>query len=437
MLTHLCAMNLVELSDWLRAFLWQTGLHHKPFAYAYFFISLASLGLICFLIWSITRFIIIRIVKRMVAKTTATWDDKLFEFKVFRSLSLILIAVVISKAIPYVILDFPNWTTLLVRSSKVYIVLSVMFALNAILNATLAVLDEIPTLRDKPLRSYKQVTKIVFYLIGFVLILAIVLGQSPLYILGGFGAVTAVLILVFRDPILGFVASIQMSAVDLIRIGDWITVDKYGADGEVIEINLTTLKVRNWDMTVTVVPSYAIVSESFRNWRGMEESDGRRIKRHLNIKMSSIRFVDDALLDKLKKVERIRTYINERQAEIVAYNQANQVDKSLLLNGRHMTNIGIFRVYAEKYLEQNPYINTDMTFMVRQLQPTEHGLPIEVYAFSKEKTLESFEGVAADIFDHLLAAVPYFELEIFQSPSGSDMRGLTNKDEKGAWHENL
>jgi miniconductance mechanosensitive channel len=431
-------MNLHELAIWLRQILASTGLSGKELSYAFVAAGFASLAVLCFLIWWITRFVIIRIVKRIVAKTEATWDDKLFEFKVFRSLSLILIAMVISKAIPFLVVDFPNWSNELQGAAKIYIVLSVMFAVNAILNALLAIFEGSEKLRDKPLRSYKQVAKILFYLIGFVLILAILLGQSPLYILGGFGAITAVLILIFRDPILGFVASIQMSAIDLIRVGDWITVEKYGADGEVTEINLTTIKVRNWDMTVTIVPSYAIVSESFRNWRGMEESEGRRIKRHINIKISSIRFCNEDLFTRLQNVALVKDYVNERQKEIDLFNAENKVNKNVLINGRHMTNIGIFRVYAERYLATNPYINTNMTFMVRQLQPTEHGLPIEIYAFSTEKKLEDFEGVAADIFDHLLAAVPFFDLEIFQSMSGSDMRAIARKDDnEEKWSEKI
>jgi miniconductance mechanosensitive channel len=215
-----------------------------------------------------------------------------------------------------------------------------------------------------------------------------------------------------------------MSAIDLVRVGDWISVDKYGADGEVIEINLTTIKVQNWDMTITIVPSYTIVSESFKNWRGMQESDGRRIKRFINIKISSIKFCDQALFEKLLQVERIQDYLKQKDVEIDLYNKEKNVNKSVLINGRHMTNIGIFRVYAENYLEQNPNINSDMTFVVRQLQATENGLPLEIYAFSKLKEFENFEKVAADIFDHLLAAVPYFDLEIFQSPSGSDMKKI-------------
>jgi miniconductance mechanosensitive channel len=310
-----------------------------------------------------------------------------------------------------------------------------MFSVNAILNALVGIMETTERYKDKPLRSYKQVGKIVFYLIGFVLILAIVLNQSPVYILGGFGAVTAVFLLLFRDPILGFTASIQMSAIDLVRLGDWITVEKYGADGEVMEINLTTIKVRNWDMTVTIVPSYAIVSESFKNWRGMEESEGRRIKRHINIKISSIRFCNEKLFNQLLNIERVKDYLLSKKDEIDLFNEEQHINTQVPLNGRQLTNIGVFRIYAEKFLEQNPNINTDMTFMVRQLQPNENGLPIEVYAFSKEKQLEKFEGVAADIFDHLLAAVPFFELEIFQAPSGSDMKGTQVVNDTGSIKE--
>lgn len=415
-------MNLTEISDWIKSFLSSALISPQKAAYMHFVILFVSLVVVCFLIWFLSRLVIIRFVKRIVRRSAATWDDMLYKFKVFRSLSFIIMAFVIGAVVPIMFRDFPNWRDIAIATSKVYVVLSFMFAINALLNAVLGILEGVDSLKDKPLRSYKQVTKILFYLVGFVLILAIVINQSPVYILTGFGAVTAVFLLIFRDPILGFVASIQMSAIDLVRVGDWITVDKYGADGEVIEINLTTIKVQNWDMTITIVPSYAIVSESFKNWRGMQESDGRRIKRFINIKISSIKFCDHALFEKLLQVERIQDYLKQKDVEIDLYNKENNVNKSVLINGRHMTNIGIFRVYAERYLEQNPNINNEMTFVVRQLQATESGLPLEIYAFSKLKDFENFEKVAADIFDHLLAAVPYFDLEIFQSPSGSDMK---------------
>jgi len=414
-------MNFQEISDWIRQLLREAHFSNKDAATAHLLIGLVALFLLCFVFWAISRFIIIRYVKNIVRKSTSKWDDQLYKFRVFRGIAFIIIAITIVKAVPVLLTDFPNWKEAILIVSKVYVVLSIMFAINSLLNALLAIFEAVDSLKDKPLRSYKQVAKIVFYMVGFVMMLAIIFDQSPVYILGGFGAVTAVLLLIFKDPILGFVASIQMSAIDLVRIGDWISVDKYGADGEVVEINLTTIKVQNWDMTITIVPSYAIVSESFKNYRGMQESDGRRVKRHLNIKISSIKFIDEKLFEKLLHVERISDFLKERKKEIDDYNNINSVDKSVLINGRHMTNIGVFREYAETYLKQNPNINTEMTVIVRQLLATEHGIPLEVYAFSKFKDFDNFEKNAADIFDHLLAAVPFFELEIFQSPSGSDM----------------
>ena len=414
-------MNFQEISDWIRQLLREAHFSNKDASTAHLLIGLVALFLLCFVFWAVSRFIIIRYVKNIVRKSTSKWDDQLYKFRVFRGIAFIIIAITIVKAVPVLLTDFPNWKEAILIVSKVYVVLSIMFAINSLLNALLAILEAVDSLKDKPLRSYKQVAKIVFYMVGFVMMLAIIFDQSPVYILGGFGAVTAVMLLIFKDPILGFVASIQMSAIDLVRIGDWISVDKYGADGEVVEINLTTIKVQNWDMTITIVPSYAIVSESFKNYRGMQESDGRRVKRHLNIKISSIKFIDEKLYNKLLHVERISDFLKERKKEIDDYNNSNSVDKSVLINGRHMTNIGVFREYAETYLKQNPNINTEMTVIVRQLLATEHGIPLEVYAFSKFKDFDNFEKNAADIFDHLLAAVPFFELEIFQSPSGSDM----------------
>ncbi|KQS41876.1 mechanosensitive ion channel family protein [Pedobacter sp. Leaf194] len=421
-------MNIPEfhtIFTGLRNWLMNEGLSDGDLTYAYFFIGLIGVTLFLFITIFLTRQVFIAVIKS--AKTKSNWQQALFEFRVFRAFALIFGAYIIYNAVPFVFIDFKSWLFYALIIAKIYIVLAVMFAVNAFLNAVVSIMESSRKYADKPIRSYKQVAKIVFYIVGFVLILSIILNESPLYIFGGFGAVTAVFILVFRDPILGFVASVQMSAIDLVRVGDWITVEKYGADGEVTEINLTTIKVRNWDKTVTIVPSYAIVSESFKNWRAMEESEGRRIKRHINIKISSIKFCDEDLINRLKSIDFLKDYLAETQLQIEMFNAENTVNPNNLVNGRHITNIGTFRVYAEKYLESNPYINTDLTFMVRQLQATENGLPIEIYVFSKEKALKKFEEVAADIFDHLLAAVPYFDLEIFQSPSGSDMRGFVGR----------
>jgi len=421
-------MNLLEFESIfgeLRNALSGQGLKGNDLVYTYFALGLTGVVLFLYVTLFITRLAFIGAVKS--AKTKPDWQKALFEFRVFRAFALIFVAYILYNVVPYVFIDFKRGLFYAVIFAKIYMVLAVMLAINAFLNAVVSIMESSRKYSDKPVRSYKQVAKIVIYVIGFVLILSIILGESPLYVFGGFGAVTAVLILVFRDPILGFVASVQMSAIDLVRVGDWITVEKYGADGEVTEINLTTIKVRNWDKTVTIVPSYAIVSESFKNWRAMEESEGRRIKRHINIKISSIKFCNDELIERLKTIDFLNDYLTKTQQEIIKFNAEHTVNPNNLVNGQHITNIGTFRIYAEKYLENNPHINTNLTFMVRQLQATESGLPVEIYVFSKEKGLKKFEEVAADIFDHLLAAVPYFDLEIFQSPSGSDMRGFVGR----------
>jgi len=421
-------MDFQSLFNQLRTLLIEQGSTGDKLKYVYILVGLLCVILFLYAVLFLTRQIFIVLVKTVITKKKYEWRSALFEFRVFRAFALIFIAYILCNVVSYLFVDFPNILFYVLIFAKIYMVLAVMFAVNALLNAVVSVMEETKKYADKPIRSYKQVAKIIFYIVGFVLILSIILGESPVYVFGGFGAVTAVFLLIFRDPILGFVASVQMSAIDLVRVGDWITVEKYGADGEVTEINLTTIKVRNWDKTITIVPSYAIVSESFKNWRAMEESEGRRIKRHINIKISSIKFCDEELISRLQSIDFLKEYLKETQQQIADFNAENIVNPNNLVNGRHITNIGTFRVYAEKYLQSNPFINTNLTFMVRQLQATENGLPIEIYVFSKEKGLKKFEGIAADIFDHLLAAVPYFDLEIFQSPSGSDMRQLYNRN---------
>lgn len=414
-------------SQLLREFLIERGLLGYQLEAFYSTLAFLALAAGCFVFWMLSRWFIIGVVQRMITKTQSDWDDHLFNNKVFRSLSLVIIAYIIQEATPFIFPSFPILGKLALMAAQIYVVLSWMFAINSILNAIASILSATVKYRDKPIQSYKQVGKIVFYLLGIVWIVSILIGQSPVYIFTGLGAVTAVLVLVFRDPILGFVASVQMSAIDLVRLGDWITVDKYGADGIVLEINLTTVKVKNWDNTVTLVPSYALVSESFKNWRDMKSSDGRRIKRHLNIQISSIRFVDDAMLERLMKIERIQGYLANKKEEISGFNREHGVDKELLLNGRHLTNIGVFRTYATTYLRDAHAIHKGSICMVRQLQSTEHGLPLEIYAYSEAKEFEQFESITADIFDHLLAAAPYFDLEIHQEAGGKE-RGIPSSD---------
>ena len=346
------------------------------------------------------------------------------ENKVFISLSHIAPAIVIYLTIPYIFEDFAGAIPYILRLVNAYISTVIIIVIINFLNTLKYYSENTKLFKDNPLDSYFQLAKIAIYIIGGIIILSFLLNKSPLYFLSALGAMTVVLLLVFKDTIMGFVASIQLSANDMIRIGDWVSMPKYGADGDVTEINLTTIKVQNWDKTITTIPTYAFISESFKNWRGMSESGGRRIKRSLNIKISSIKFSTLEMLERFKKFQLIKDYIEEKSNEIEEYNKENKIDKSYLINGRHLTNIGIFRVYAEAYVKNNPDINLNMTCMVRQLLPTEKGLPIEIYTFSNRQEWVTYEGIMSDMFDHLIAAVPEFELEVFQNPTGTDFRKL-------------
>src|SRR5690606_24553748 len=279
-----------------------------------------------------------------------------------------------------------------------------------------------PVFKNKPIASYFQLTRIIIYIAAGILVLSVLLGRSPVYFLGAFGAMTAILLLIFKDTILGLVASVQISTNDMIRVGDWVEMPKYNADGDVIAINLNTVKIKNWDKTITTVPTYYFISDSFKNWRGMQESGGRRIKRAIYINQSSVKFVDIALREKFKTFHLIKDFVNKRQVEIEQFNKEMGIDNNVLINGRRMTNIGVFRFYVEAYLKNHTAIRQDMSLMVRQLTPTEFGLPIEVYCFTNTIAWVAYEAIQSDIFDHLLAAARHFDLAVFQSPRGSDMR---------------
>jgi len=302
-----------------------------------------------------------------------------------------------------------------VRVSLVLVITSVLMKA---LKALEEVSKKIPSFKDKPIVSYIQLASIMIYVVAAILIIATILDKDPLALLGALGALTAVLMLVFKDTILGLVASIQISSNDMVRVGDWVSMPKYGTDGDVLAITLNTVKIQNWDKTISTIPTYAFISDSFKNWRGMTDSKGRRIKRSLNIDMTSIKFCTDEEITQYKGVEMLKDYIEARQNEITTYNEANGHDKSALVNGRNLTNIGLFREYAHQYLSANENLRADLTLMVRQLEPTENGLPIEVYCFSNNIQWVEYERIQADIFDHLLSSLPNFNLEIFQNPTG-------------------
>jgi len=410
--------------DWLTDWLIGLGVEETSTMYLKLVILLFILFIISYVTNLIVKKILIRSIRLVIKKTKTVWDDALVENKVFISLSHIAPAIVIYLTTPYIFEDFAGAIPYILRLVNAYISTVLIIVIINFLNTLKYYSENTKLFKDNPLDSYFQLVKIAIYIIGGIIVLSFLLNKSPLYFFSALGAMTVVLLLIFKDTILGFVASIQLSANDMIRIGDWVSMPKYGADGDVIEMNLTTIKIQNWDKTVTTIPTYAFISESFKNWRGMSESGGRRIKRSLNIKISSIKFCGLEMLERFKKFQLIKDYIEEKSNKIEEYNKENKIDKSYLINGKHLTNIGIFRVYAEAFVKNNPDINLNMTYMVRQLLPTEKGLPIEIYTFSNRQEWVTYEGIMSDMFDHLIAAVPEFELEVFQNPTGTDFRKL-------------
>ncbi|MEN8126401.1 MAG: mechanosensitive ion channel domain-containing protein [Planctomycetota bacterium] len=365
----------------------------------------------------ITKKLILRIVSRVVKKSKTQWDDALAHHHVFTLLSHLVPAVIIYYLAPT---DLINMQLVAV----VYMIVVGMLIINAFLNSVVDIYRTYEFARRIPIRGFMQVVKIVVFIASGIIILGMIVGKNPTSILAGFGAMTAVLLLIFKDAILGFVAGIQLSANNMVHIGDWISMPKYNADGDVIDISLTTVKVQNWDKTLSTIPAYALISDSFQNWRGMSESGGRRIKRAIHIDMNTIRFCDEAMLEKFRRIQYLTEYIDTKKSEIDEHNKAGDVDDSELVNGRRMTNVGTFRAYVIAYLKAHPKINLNMTFLVRQLKPTEYGLPIEIYVFSSDKVWANYEAIQADIFDHILAVVPEFSLRVFQNPTGSDFAGF-------------
>ncbi|MGB5437143.1 MAG: mechanosensitive ion channel domain-containing protein, partial [Maribacter sp.] len=368
------------------------------------------------------RKVIIGLSVRFSKSSATRFDDLLVKNKAPRNFAHIIPVILAYKAVPAIFMDFPNTEIFFTKTLEIFGIVLFLWIIRSLLHTAKDFLKTIPSLKDKPIDSYIQVFMIFAWAIVSFYIFSIVSGMELWKFLTALGTASAVIILIFKDTILGFVASIQVSINDMVRIGDWITFEKYGADGDVIEINLATVKVQNFDKTITTIPTYALISDSFKNWRGMSDSPGRRIKRALIIKQESIRFLTKENLDALKKIELIREYLENRGRAIEAYNTDNNIDKSLLINGKNLTNVGVFRKYIDTYIHTHSGINKDMTIMVRQLEPTSQGLPIEIYAFSSDKRWANYEYIMADIFDHLLAAIPYFQLEGFELPSSTNFK---------------
>ena len=357
------------------------------------------------------------------------WNTLLMKRKVFHNLIHTIPAILVYALLP---MAFMRGKELLVISQKacaIYIIFSLLLAINGILLMIMDIYDGKETMKNRPMKGFIQVLQVLLFFIGGIVIISILVNKSPASLFAGLGASAAILMLVFKDSILGFVAGIQLSANNMLKVGDWITMPKYGADGTVIEVTLNTVKVRNFDNTITTIPPYLLISDSFQNWQGMQESGGRRVKRSINIDMTSVRFCTPEMLEKYRKIQLLANYVDETEKVVEEYNKEHDIDNSVLVNGRRQTNLGVFRAYLTNYLRSLPTVNQDMTCMVRQLQPTETGIPLELYFFSANKVWVAYEGIQADVFDHVLAIIPEFGLRVFQNPSGEDLRRIGVKIE--------
>ncbi len=383
------------------------------------------------LLYWLTRKIVISSITRLILHTKNQRDDIFLRYKIFEYLSHLAPILFLYFAFPFFLKGYPVLIQILKDLVELYLVAVSVLALNAFLNALHAVYLTLSISKDRPIKGYIQVLQILVYFSGLMFVIAILFNTSVWKLMTGLGAMAAVLMLIFKDTILGFVASLQIASNDMLKPGDWIEMPGRGADGTVEEITLYTVKVQNWDKTIVTIPTYALVSESFKNWRGMEQSPGRRIKRSVYIDVKSIRFCTPEMVEKYRRIQVLKDYIDRKEKEIAEYNRKYNIDNSVLVNGRRMTNIGTFRNYVEAYLRRHPMINQEMTLMVRQLQVTEKGLPIEVYAFCKDKQWVNYEKIQADIFDHIFAVIPEFDLQAFQEPSGYDIL-LLAKERSGS-----
>jgi len=408
-------------TDWLDTWLTEIGMSQGLAAFVKMFMFLIVTLLISYLSDIIVRKLIISILTTIIKRSKTKIDDIFLERKVFNRLSHLAPALIIFFLTPLIFQDWPALIDHVQNGAYVYMILIGLLFADSFISALHEVYISLPISKHRPIKGYVQIVKIGIYFIAIIIIIATVFGKSPKGLLTALGTAAAVLILVFKDTILGFVASIQLSANKMVKPGDWISMPAHNADGTVLEISLNTIKVQNWDNTITTVPTYACISESFYNWKGMEESGGRRIKRSVIIDMKSIKFCTPEMIKKFKKIQILRDIIEKKEKELDEHNKKNEIDNSILVNGRRMTNIGIFRAYIGAYLHNHPKINNEMTSMVRQLQPTDKGLPLQIYVFSNDKRWVEYEIIQSDIFDHILAVAPEFELRVFQNPSGYDV----------------
>lgn len=421
-------MMEIDLQGWLTSVLASWGLVSVADALTHG-VMLALLVAAAFLADAVCRCFLLKAVAHLVKRTKATWDDVVFDHKVMVRLSRMVVPVVIYCFVPVVFADTNGSTVDFVRRiSFVFIVLAFLAFVHAFLRAVYSVYSDKEAFCDRPLKSLLQTLQVVAWFVGGIIILSELIDKDPVSLLAGLGASAAVLMLIFKDTIMGFVSGVQLSANDMLKVGDWIKVPKYDADGVVTEVTLNTVKVRNWDNTVTTVPPYVLVSDSFQNWNAMRESGGRRIKRSVNIDMSSVKFCTPEMLERFRKISLLKDYIERKEQDLQDYNAAHSIDNTVKVNGRRQTNLGVFRAYLTAYLRSLPYTNQELHCMVRHLQPTDRGIPVELYFFSTVKDWIPYEEIQADVFDHVLAVIPEFDLRVFQSPSGADVQRM-------AWQE--
>lgn len=414
-----------QIVDWINNFLQMLGFSIESARHLDQWVTLILIICVAMIADFSCRMVLLKVVKKIVMKTKATWDDIIFEETVMARLCHIVAPVLIFILLP---IAFPDESTvlfsMLLKISTIYIIIVVMRFISAFCRAIYLVYNEKEEFSDRPLKGLLQTAYVINFFIGVVLIVSVIIDKSPATLFAGLGASAAVLVLVFKDGIMGFISGIQLSANNMLRPGDWITMPKYNADGTVIEVTLNTVKVRNFDNTITTIPPYALVSDSFQNWRGMRESGGRRVKRSIHIDMNSIQFCTPEMMEKFGKIALLKEYLAETEEKLRNHNTTNQVDESMIVNGHRQTNLGVFRAYLERYLRSLPQVNQEMPLMVRQLQSTDTGIPLELYFFSYSKEFIDFEAVQADVFDHVLAVVSEFHLAVFQSPTGADFRSL-------------
>ena len=421
-----------EIRIWIENALHNYHVSETISPYISFIVLLAiTIGMVVLGVY-ITRLILINVVGKVVQKTPTDWDDYFFGPRVYKALSLIIGVVIFRTVIPILFANTPSIMPLMLKGVDLYFIYILIRIIIVVLKTLQEKLATFDSFKDKPLTSYFQLIKIILIIAALIYGVSILIDKSPLYLLSAFGAMTAILLLIFKDTILGLVASIQISAYDMVRVGDWVSMPEFNTDGNVLAINLNTVKIVNWDKTISTVPTFNFVTESFRNYRAMQESGGRQIQRTLQIDVNSVCFVDAQMRGKFEKIGLIHDYIIDRQKEIEQFNIERNINKDILINGRRMTNIGVFRQYILRYLEQHPRIHTPesnpgMYLIVRQLQSNEYGIPLQIYCYTKTVAWVEYEKIQSDVFDHLFAAAPTFGLSIFQRPTGKDFRALEEK----------